>query len=81
MNVLRHAEAHHVCVRVGAGDLLTLEIEDDGVGLHGSTAHGVGLGSMRERAAEVGGRCTISASTGGGTRVSVCLPLSSGSTT
>jgi signal transduction histidine kinase len=81
MNVLRHADAHHVCVRLVAGDLLTLEIEDDGVGLNGSTAHGVGLGSMRERAAEVGGRCTISASAGGGTRVSACLPLSSGSTT
>jgi signal transduction histidine kinase len=78
MNVLRHAEAHHVGVRVGAGDLLRLEIEDDGVGLDGSTGHGVGLGSMRERAAEVGGRCTISSSAGGGTRVSVCLPLSTG---
>ncbi len=80
MNVLRHADAHHVDVRVTSGDLLTLEIEDDGVGLNGSQGHGVGLGSMRERAAEVGGRCTISTATGGGTRVSVCLPLSTGST-
>jgi signal transduction histidine kinase len=75
MNVLKHAHARHVLVRLGAGDLLTLDIEDDGVGLNGHPARGIGLGSMRERAAEVGGRCTISARPDGGTRISVCLPL------
>jgi signal transduction histidine kinase len=78
MNVLKHADAHHVQVRVRAGDLLTLEIQDDGVGLTGVGTNGIGLGSMRERAAEVGGRCTICVPDGGGTRVNVCLPISSG---
>jgi signal transduction histidine kinase len=76
MNVLKHADAHHVHVRLRAGDLLTLEIQDDGVGLAGPTTSGIGLGSMHERAAEVGGRCTISVPECGGTRVSVCFPLS-----
>jgi signal transduction histidine kinase len=76
MNVLKHADADHVQVRVRAGELLTLEIQDDGVGLNRETTSGIGLGSMRERAAEVGGRCTISVPDGGGTRVFACLPLS-----
>jgi signal transduction histidine kinase len=36
---------------------------------------GVGLGSMRDRAQEVGGRFVVEAMPGGGTRVSVSLPL------
>jgi signal transduction histidine kinase len=78
MNVLKHAGARHVAVRVRVGDLLTLEIQDEGVGHSGRAANGIGLSSMRERAAEVGGLCTLSVPDGGGTRVSVCLPLSSG---
>jgi signal transduction histidine kinase len=81
MNVLKHAGAHNVCVRVGAGDLLTLVIEDDGVGMGTANGSGIGLGSMRERAAEVGGGCTISVPNGGGTRISVCLPISAGAST
>jgi len=81
MNVLKHADARHVVVRVRAGDLLTLEIQDDGAGLTGQATGGIGLGSMRERAAEVGGRCTVSVRDGGGTRVSVCFPLATGGIT
>jgi signal transduction histidine kinase len=81
MNVLKHAGAHQVRLRICAGDLLTLEIEDDGVGIGTATANGIGLGSMRERATEVGGRCTISVPRGGGTRISVHLPISVGATT
>ena len=81
MNVLKHADARHVQVSVRAGDLLTLEIQDDGVGLARSGTDGVGLVSMRERATEVGGRCTICVPDGGGTRVNVCFPLSTGAWT
>jgi signal transduction histidine kinase len=81
MNVLKHAGAQQVRLRIRAGDLLTLEIEDDGVGMGTANAHGIGLGSMRERAAEVGGRCAISVPRGGGTRVSVHLPISVGAVT
>ncbi len=35
---------------------------------------GVGLSSMRERAAELGGTCTVEAPASGGTRVRAYLP-------
>ena len=81
MNVLKHADARHVQVRVRAGELLTVEIQDDGVGFSTAATNGIGLGSMRERAAEVGGRCTICVPNGGGTRVNICFPLSTGAPT
>jgi signal transduction histidine kinase len=79
MNVLKHADARHVVVQVRATDALTLDIHDDGVGtLARRRAGGLGVESMRERAAEVGGRCTVGAHDGGGTLVSVRLPLPAG---
>ena len=49
--------------------MLRLEIADDGEGSRdGST--GIGLHTMEERAAEVGGTCEIGSRTGGGTLVS-----------
>ena len=41
----------------------------------GATAHGVGWTSMRERAAELGGSCTISSRREGGLVVRAVLPL------
>jgi two-component system, NarL family, sensor kinase len=52
-----------------------LEITDDGIGLPDERAAGVGLVSMRERAAELGGRCAVERIPAGGTRVLVRLPL------
>ncbi|MFJ6617705.1 histidine kinase [Kitasatospora sp. NPDC091335] len=75
-NVLRHARASSatVVVRVDAGRL-ELDVEDDGTGAgHGLPAQpGVGLRSMSERAAEIGGSCTVDA-LGHGTRVHAVLP-------
>lgn len=68
-------------VSVSAGGLLTLEIQDDGVGLANAATNGLGLGSMRDRAAEVGGRCTVCVPNGGGTRANICFPLSTGAAT
>ncbi|MFE6052602.1 sensor histidine kinase [Kitasatospora sp. NPDC056446] len=75
-NVLRHARASSatVSVRVDAGKL-ELVVEDDGQGpgRSGPAHPGVGLRSMSERAAEVGGSCTVD-DLGGGTRVHAVLP-------
>ncbi|MGW4898188.1 sensor histidine kinase, partial [Kitasatospora sp. NPDC004240] len=75
-NVLRHARASSatVTVRVDA-ERLELVVEDDGRGPgEVATGHpGVGLRSMSERAAEIGGRCTVGA-LGHGTRVHAVLP-------
>lgn len=57
--------------------MLSLEIRDDGVGLPPDHRAGVGLNSMRERAAELGGTCVVESPRGGGTRVWARLPLTS----
>jgi two-component system NarL family sensor kinase len=74
-NVARHAQATRCEVRLEAGDMLTLEVADDGVGLPTQRGTGIGLGSMRERAAELGGTCSVQTSAESGTTVRVCLPL------
>ena len=73
-NVKRHAHARTCNVRVAVEQTaLRLEIADDGGGLsQGST--GIGLHTMRERAAEIGGTCEIGSRTGGGTLVAASLP-------
>ncbi|HET8970282.1 MAG TPA: histidine kinase, partial [Candidatus Nanopelagicales bacterium] len=60
-----------------ADDVLVLVIADDGGGLEPGRAPGVGLRSMRERAAEVGGTVSVQ-STAEGTEVVARLPLMPG---
>lgn len=74
-NVVRHAQAKHCTVRLSAGDALRLEIVDDGIGLPVDAASGLGLTSMRERAAELGGMFRLESVAEGGTRVTVSLPV------
>jgi signal transduction histidine kinase len=74
-NVARHARARTCRIRISLGKELQLEIIDDGVGLPLDRHAGVGLTSMRERAAELGGSCVIEPIPTGGTRVLVRLPL------
>jgi signal transduction histidine kinase len=76
-NVVRHARAKNCVVRLAVGDALELEIADDGTGPpEERPTTGVGLSSMRERAAELGGTCVVEPSPAGGTRVLARLPLS-----
>ncbi|HZG57204.1 sensor histidine kinase [Paenibacillus sp.] len=77
-NVVRHANATSCVVRIAleSGGRLVVEVTDDGVGIddrRGATG-GIGLGSIRERAAELGGHCAIERLPSGGTRVSAWLP-------
>jgi signal transduction histidine kinase len=75
-NVVRHAEARTCVVRITLDEgALRLEVSDDGVGIARDRGAGVGLRSMRERADELGGACTVEPGVGGGTRVSARLPL------
>ena len=57
-NVVRHssASAAVVTLAVEAG-VLQISVHDDGINLGAGWQAGVGLTSIRERAAELGGRC------------------------
>lgn len=75
-NAVRHARADRVDVRLTrAADGLRVEVVDDGVGMGEDVEAGVGLLSMRERAAELGGRVEVSCPASGGTVVRACLPV------
>ncbi len=73
-NVVRHAHAHTCDIRLTLAEDLRLEIMDDGIGLLKEQHAGVGLRSMRERAAELGGTCAVKTLLGGA-QVLVRLPL------
>lgn len=74
-NVVRHAQARICTIRFQFSQGLDVEICDDGQGISKGARTGVGLTSMRERAAELAGRCEIEALPAGGTRLHVWLPL------
>ena len=74
-NVVRHAQARTCTIRFALDDGLDLDICDDGRGIAAGQHAGVGLTSIRERAAELGGMCEIEPVPTGGTRVHVRLPL------
>jgi signal transduction histidine kinase len=76
-NATKHAGAQRIIVRMTHTDnSLTLEIEDDGVGVPANNnSTGVGRISMTERATELGGWCTNEHSPTGGTRVKAWLPI------
>ena len=76
-NAVRHAQPRTVTVALARnGRWLQVEVGDDGRGLDPAGHAGVGLLSMRERAEELDGRCTVAARPGGGgTVVTARLPL------
>lgn len=73
-NVVRHAHAQHCVLTIVVDDDIRLEVCDDGQGLPTSYRTGIGLISMCERAAELGGTCVIKAVETGGTCIVVHLP-------
>jgi signal transduction histidine kinase len=75
-NAARHAAARTCAVRLDVdAEWLVVEVVDDGAGIPEGRRSGVGLQSMRERAAELNGRCRIEPRDGSGTRVRAELPL------
>jgi len=88
-NVAKHAGASRVGLTLSyMEDLVTLDVRDDGVGfltVNGTgprrprDAHGgFGLGTMRQRIEEVGGRLEIEAEPGSGTAISAAVPVAAG---
>jgi signal transduction histidine kinase len=80
-NALRHSDASRIEVRLENGDgRLRLLVSDDGRGFDAVApsvrGRRLGLTSMEERAAELGGRLAIVSRTGEGTRVELEVPAS-----
>jgi PAS domain S-box-containing protein len=82
-NVAKHAAASEVNVQlIGDSRSLRLVIDDDGKGFHAqgfdqriARGHGMGLVSMRQRAASFSGMFTLDSSPGRGTEIIVEVPL------
>lgn len=78
-NVVKHAAATHVSVRVGtAAGTVEIEVTDDGSGFDPSRGPGRGLLGMRERVEMLGGSIDLISTPGEGTTVRASLPLRSG---
>jgi signal transduction histidine kinase len=75
-NALKHANAGNISAVFDCdAEFVWLSIIDDGRGFATTDAsHGLGLTSMRERAAELGGRLTIDSVPNIGTTIKVMLP-------
>jgi len=73
-NSVRHARARHGEVTLSLDDGLRVVVRDDGTGLPDAYRAGVGITSMRERAAELGGTCVVETGPTGGTVVVAWLP-------
>jgi signal transduction histidine kinase len=76
-NASRHACASRCAVTLGMNGNLELVVCDDGRGLPDAATPGVGIASMRERAAELGGSCVVERGASGGTTIRAQLPLAS----
>ncbi|WP_307820988.1 sensor histidine kinase [Micromonospora humidisoli] len=74
-NTARHAGATCCDVVVRRGRSLVVEVSDDGTGIVARRTGGVGLDSIRERAAELGGGSDIVDRDPHGTLIRVRLPL------
>ena len=79
-NLLRHAGARRVAIRLGTSDdEASVEVVDDGRGADdGSVDDGSGLAGLAERVARHRGRLEAAPRAEGGFRVAVSLPLGAG---
>ena len=74
-NASRHAPGALIEVSLSVNGHLELQVADAGTGLPPGFRAGVGLRSMRERAAELGGECVLNLRDPHGTVVRASLPL------
>ena len=80
-NVIRHSGAQAMTVSiVRQGDALCVSVSDDGIGIARNRrkrgALGVGMGTMKSRAALIGGELSVRTPAVGGTSVELKLDLS-----
>ena len=78
-NAVKHAQPNRIRLRLHHqdGQVAAVTVTDDGAGFDPSLAtqrHGMGLGLMRERVAELGGTLQLDSTPGQGTTVQILLP-------
>jgi two-component system sensor histidine kinase DegS len=81
LNAVKHSEASEIVVATSrSGNMLVVEVVDDGVGFDVETSghSSYGLPSLRERVAGLGGRLQVDSSPGRGTVVRFRVPLDQG---
>jgi len=75
-NVIKHAQATACSIRLALlAEALTVEVQDNGRGRPAVSHAGVGITTMYERAAELGGTCIVEDAQPSGTRVYAHFPL------
>jgi two-component system NarL family sensor kinase len=74
-NAARHAEAHWCRVNLEQNHRLIVRVDDDGTGIGANTPRGIGLRSMQERVAELGGSLQVLQRMPCGTSVVAAFPL------
>lgn len=75
-NVVKHAQATHCTVQLELNDSLKICVSDNGIGIPTSYTQGVGMGSIQERAEELGGSVHIlQPDNGTGTVIQATLPI------
>jgi len=76
-NAVKHAQPNRIRLRLDREDgQVAVTVSDDGGGFDPARAerHGMGLGLMRERVAELGGTFQLHSTPGEGTTVRILLP-------
>lgn len=75
-NVLRHADASRLDVRLGVSDgRVELTVRDDGIGPAGTArSDGMGLRNLRVRARDRGGECRLASAAAGGSVLTWWVP-------
>lgn len=73
-NVARHARASAVSAHIQVGDGVSLVVADDGVGVGDEPSAGFGFTTMTDRAARLGGTCSVQPGDDGGTVVRWTIP-------
>lgn len=82
-NALKHSRARHFRLSIIKGyPQIIFLAEDDGIGFVSSEfdqpKHGLGMLSMQERAAMLGGKFSLRSSPGEGTRIRIEIPIAEG---